>query len=98
MTDPERTMTTYGSGDSFGELALLYGAPRAATVRASKECKLWSLDRAHYVAIKRRFQEALAERVRDLVESVNLFQGLSPEHKATIADALKCEVFEKDDG
>lgn len=97
MTDPERTVTTYGPGDSFGELALLYGAPRAATVRASKECKLWSLDRAHYVAIKRRFQEALAERVRDLVESVNLFQGLSPEHKATIADALKCEVFEKDD-
>ena len=97
MTEPERTVATYAGGDSFGELALLYGAPRAATIRASKECKLWSLDRAHYVAIKRRFQEALAERVRDLVESVNLFQGLSPEHKATIADALKCEVFEKDD-
>ena len=31
------------------------------------------------------------------MESVSLFRGLSPEHKATIADALKCEVFEKDD-
>lgn len=28
-------------GSSFGELALLYSAPRAATVRATADGKLW---------------------------------------------------------
>ena len=34
-----------GEGGSFGELALIYGTPRAATVKASSDVKLWGLDR-----------------------------------------------------
>lgn len=34
---------SYGSGDSFGELALIHKSPRAATVTATSECQLWSL-------------------------------------------------------
>jgi cAMP-dependent protein kinase regulator len=29
----------------FGELALLYNVPRAATIFANEECVLWKLDR-----------------------------------------------------
>ena len=32
-------------GDSFGELALIYGTPRAATAVAVSTVKLWGLDR-----------------------------------------------------
>jgi len=35
----------YETGDAFGELALLYNAPRAATITADTECLLWGLDR-----------------------------------------------------
>lgn len=41
---PVRVLT-YGRGDSFGELALMYNAPRAATIKAADDCKLWALDR-----------------------------------------------------
>ena len=35
----------YNSGDVFGELALLYNAPRAASIKAETECQVYSLDR-----------------------------------------------------
>lgn len=41
-------MTTLGEGASFGELALIYGTPRAADVRAKSDLKLWAIDRDSY--------------------------------------------------
>jgi len=41
----------YSKGCAFGELALLYGSPRAATIRALDACKLWSLCRTDFRGI-----------------------------------------------
>lgn len=35
----------YEAGEAFGELALLYNAPRAATIKADSDVQLWVLDR-----------------------------------------------------
>ena len=35
----------YQPGEGFGELALLYNAPRAATIKAKSDCVVWKLDR-----------------------------------------------------
>ena len=43
---PEPTyLKTYEPGESFGELALLYNAPRAASIKAKTDCILFGLDR-----------------------------------------------------
>ncbi|RYH23722.1 cyclic nucleotide-binding domain-containing protein [archaeon] len=42
---------TYKPGDSFGELAIMYNTPRAATCRVSKEATLWALDRISFKVI-----------------------------------------------
>ena len=36
---------TISQGGTFGELALIHGTPRAATVKASSAVSLWGLDR-----------------------------------------------------
>jgi CRP-like cAMP-binding protein len=46
-TDPVKVHTVLPGG-FFGELALLYNAPRAATVQSVGESKLWALDRGTF--------------------------------------------------
>jgi CRP-like cAMP-binding protein len=53
----ERVLRTLGRGDSFGELGLLQGAPRAATIRALEEAQLFEVD-------KGTFDELLADSAR----------------------------------
>ena len=62
---------------SFGELALLYSAPRAATVRAVTACQLWVMDRAVYVTLKQRHQRQMTEDKRRAVSQVPMLAVLS---------------------
>jgi cAMP-dependent protein kinase regulator len=41
-------LKNYEPGEAFGELALLYNAPRAATIIANETSVLWGLDRATF--------------------------------------------------
>lgn len=41
----EKFLKVYNPGEAFGELALLYNAPRAATIIANDDSILWALDR-----------------------------------------------------
>ena len=43
--------TTLSGTISFGEIALLYGCPRSATLRARRFCKLWFIGRTAFRAI-----------------------------------------------
>lgn len=73
-----------GEGCSFGELALIYGTPRAATVIAKTDCKLWAIDRDTYRRIlmgstirKRKMYEEFLSKVSILgmltVISIDVF-------------------------
>lgn len=41
----------YSAGSAFGELALIFGSPRAATITATTDCKLWSIERTAYRSV-----------------------------------------------
>ena len=63
---------------SFGELALMYNMPRAATVQSAGDGLLWAMDRQTFRRIvlrnafqKRKMYEALLEKV-PLLSSLNV--------------------------
>lgn len=76
-------------GGSFGELALMYNAPRAATVvSADPKSTLWALDR---VTFRRILMDSAFQRRRmyeAFLEEVPLLSTLKPYERAKIADAL----------
>ena len=41
----EELKKTLKKGEAFGELALLYNAPRSASVRTIGDCGFWGIDR-----------------------------------------------------
>lgn len=47
----ERHLTTMRDGDTFGEIALLKGTPRTATVRAKTECLFLTMQREPFFAL-----------------------------------------------
>jgi len=66
----EHKVTLY-SGASFGEIALLYGCPRSATLRARYFCKLWSISRTAFRAITSDFKRRRMDEKVDFLKKVS---------------------------
>lgn len=81
------------SGSSFGELALMYNAPRAATVISTGPAIVWQLDR---VTFRRILMDSAFQRRRmyeSFLDSVPLFNTLTPYERSKIADALETQKY-----
>jgi len=82
------------AGGSFGELALLYTDPRAATIRASEETELW---RVHGKTFKQVVVESSAKKRKQyeqLLSAVPLLSTLKNSERAKIADTLEEKTYE----
>ncbi|KAH6697598.1 camp-dependent protein kinase regulatory subunit [Plectosphaerella plurivora] len=81
-------------GGSFGELALMYNAPRAATVvSAEAGCTLWALDRMTFRRILMESTFAKRRMYESFLEEVPLLQSLTPYERSKIADALETQKY-----
>ncbi|KAH8058141.1 hypothetical protein JL720_14052 [Aureococcus anophagefferens] len=78
-----------GKKDSFGELALLYGAPRAATVRATTAATVWQLDRVTFRSTVASGASKQKQRVMDSLSHVTLLEGLTDDQLERVADAVQ---------
>lgn len=63
---------TLYSGTSFGEIALLYGCPRSATLRTRYFCKLWSISRSAFRAITSQFKQRRMEAKVKFLKKVKI--------------------------
>merc|ERR1711910_223882 len=92
-------MVTIGEGGSFGELALIYGLPRAATVKASSstDVKLWGIDRDSYRRILMGSTIRKRKMYEEFLSKVSILDNLDKWERLAVADALEATSFEDGD-
>ena len=96
--DPPKFLKNYESGDSFGELALLYNCPRAATiVCSSEESIIWSLDRETFNNIVKDAAQKKREKYENFLKNVDILSTIDSYELGQICDSLKDGVYKKDD-
>ena len=81
---------SYTSGGSFGELALMYNEPRAASIRVTSDnAKLWAIDRQTFKSISVHFKVLSQKLLDDKLRTVPQFKTLSSEEMARLVDTLE---------
>ena len=87
-------LKNYSPGDAFGELALLYNAPRAATVKSKTESVLWSLDRETFNHIVKDSASAKRNKYVAFLKEVDLFKNMEEYEIGQVADAVRTATFQ----
>ena len=93
----EKLVKKYQAGDSFGELALLYNCPRAATVKAINNVITWCLDRETFNNIVKDAAHKKREKYESFLKKVDILSTIESYELMQICDAIKTGNFHKDD-
>lgn len=88
-----RKVAECAPGNSFGDLALMYGHLRAATVVAIEPSTLWALDRITFRTIILKAAHRRRTMYEQFLSSVTLLSSLDAAEKSKIADALVSTIY-----
>lgn len=88
-----RLVGKYDNSGSFGELALMYNLPRAATIRAVTSGALWAMDRQTFRRILLKSACRKRKMYESLLESVPMLKTLEKYERMNLADALVPRVY-----
>lgn len=85
----------YGPGEFFGELALLYNAPRAASIYAkADDCIVYMLDRETFNNIVKEASIKKRNKYVSFLSSVEILKTLNSSEIDAIVDAIKEEKLD----
>lgn len=87
--DLGQKVATYGPGATFGDLALLYMQPRAASVVATSDCVLWALDRLSFRTILAHSDVQRRIMLDAFMKQVPLLQHLREDERLRVCDAIE---------
>ncbi|CAE7405437.1 for [Symbiodinium natans] len=96
-SNASKSVTHVTPGGSFGELALMYFVPRAATVVATTDSEVWVIDRANFKNILMKASDSRIKEYVKYLDQVSVLDSLLAEEKKQVANALVEMHFEKRD-
>ena len=85
---------TYTAGEAFGELAILYNAPRAATCKAVGAAEVWALDQLTFRQVMQSSTSERRQNCREFLRNMPMFATLTDFEQLTIADSMREEQFD----
>ncbi|XP_058413830.1 cAMP-dependent protein kinase type II-alpha regulatory subunit isoform X2 [Diceros bicornis minor] len=88
-----RSVGQYDNHGSFGELALMYNTPRAATIVATSEGSLWGLDRVTFRRIIVKNNAKKRKMFESFIESVPLLKSLEVSERMKIVDVIGEKIY-----
>ncbi|XP_023087229.1 cAMP-dependent protein kinase type II-alpha regulatory subunit isoform X2 [Piliocolobus tephrosceles] len=88
-----RSVGQYDNRGSFGELALMYNTPRAATIVATSEGSLWGLDRVTFRRIIVKNNAKKRKMFESFIESVPLLKSLEVSERMKIVDVIGEKLY-----
>ena len=94
MDPPGKLVKKYGDGDSFGEMAIMYNARRAATCIATSQVRLWALDRVSFKVILMKSTISKQNEFKCFLQKVPILSQLTEYELWTVVDALQEEEFD----
>ena len=92
----EELLYSYEDGNIFGELAILYNSPRAATCRARTLCTLWTLDRYSFKVLALAACIQRREQYMQFLSQVPVLSTLSTMELMALADATHEVEYDAD--
>jgi len=87
--DPPVLVMEVYEGGSFGELALINFSPRAATVIAKTDVRLWALNRITYRKILMDQTMTKRKMYEEFLEKVSILKDIDKYERISLADALE---------
>ncbi|GMI33186.1 hypothetical protein TeGR_g5853 [Tetraparma gracilis] len=80
-------------GAAFGELALMWNSPRAATIVATEDCVLWTLSRPLFRRLLAASSSSQTAVLCDFLKNIPLLKPLGNQETTKIARALRGAMF-----
>ena len=78
----------YEAGEAFGELALLYNAPRAASITSDAESVLYVLDRGTFNHIVKDAAIRKREKYENFLKKIPLLETMDDYERTSLSEAF----------
>ncbi|XP_072097419.1 cAMP-dependent protein kinase type II-beta regulatory subunit-like [Mobula birostris] len=89
----QKCVGTYENHGSFGELALMYNTPRAATIIATSNGALWGLDRTTFRRIIVKNNAKKRKLYEEFVKSLPLLKSLELGERLKVVDVFGTKTY-----
>lgn len=82
------------AGNSFGDLALMYNSPRAASIVAKTYCTLWTLDRVFFRQAMVTSSSNQNVQLSQFLQKITLFKSIGVQQLNQLARSLSKQSYE----